>query len=114
MALSASQFTRFLTAVDSTLTGLFPATLRIGGVNYQCTGVGGDAAKEYLEEGGYAPAGVRYFRISKAIYPTRPETGLLIEWTATAAGGVTKFTVMSCADRPHETSWVMRCEPTDR
>lgn len=113
MGFSSSQFTRFLTAVDSTLSDLFPAVIKIGGVNYQCTGVGGDAAKEFLEDGGQAPSGVRFFRVSKAFLATRPESGTLVEWTATP-GSVTKLAVMSCPDRPHETSWVLRCEPQDR
>ena len=113
MGLNASQFSRFLTQADATLSDLFPAVLRIGGLSYQCTGVGGDAAREFLDEGGQVPTGVRYFRISKDIMTTRPESGTLVFWTQ-SPGSVTKLTVMSSPDRPHETSWVLRCEPTDR
>jgi len=113
MGLNASQFSRFLTRVDSTLEALFPAVIKIGGENYQATGVGGSAALEYLEDGGQAPTGTRFFRLQKAFHPSRLETGTRIEWVQ-SPGSVTRLTVMDCADRPHDTCWVLRCEPSDR
>lgn len=113
MGMTSSQFTRFLTAVDSTLSDLFPATLTIGGTSYAATGVGGAAALEYLDDGGQAPTGMRVFRVSKTLLPTRPETGTRITWTATP-GSESALTVMDSPDRPHETSWVLRCLPSNR
>ena len=107
------QFTNFMIRVDATLEGLFPATLKIGGLNYQATGVGGAAALEYLEDGGQAPVGTRFFRVQKAILTERVETGTRIEWLA-SPGSVTRLTLIDCPDRPHETSWVLRCVPSDR
>lgn len=113
MAMNSAQLTRFMGRVDATLEGLFPAVIRINGQSYQCTGVGGDAMNDYLEEGGKAPSGTRFFRIQKAFLPLRPESGLRIAWI-TAPGSEEKLTVMDCPDRPHETAWVLRCEPTNR
>lgn len=113
MGMNASQFTRFLTRADSTLEALFPAVLKIGGLNYQATGVGGAAALEYLEDGGQAPTGTRFFRVQKAFLATRPETGTRIEWVQNPSS-VIRLTVMDSPDRPHDTCWVLRCEPSDR
>jgi len=113
MAMTSSQLSRFMTAVDTTLTGLFPATVTIAGTSYAATGVGGAAMLEYLDEGGQAPAGMRVFRISKTLLANRPETGTLITWSATP-GSESALTVMDSPDRPHETSWVLRCVPTHR
>ena len=113
MGMQLSQFQGFMSRVDQTLNDLFPAVVRIGGLNYQGTGVGGAAALEYIEDGGQAPTGTRFFRIQKNILATRPEVGSLIEWVSSPAS-VTRFTLISCPDRPHETSWVLHCEPRDR
>lgn len=113
MGMNNASFLRFMGKVDKTLQDLFPAVLHIGGLNYQATGVGGDAAREYLEDGGEAPSGTRFFRVSKAILPARPETGTRVLWTA-SPGSETELTVISCPDRPHETSWVLRCLPSNR
>jgi hypothetical protein len=113
MAMNLSQLSRFMSRADHTLEGLFPATLRIAGLDYACTGVGGSAMLEYLSEGGQAPAGTKVFRVRKDLLPTRPETGTLVQWMD-APESVARLTVMDSPDRPHETSWVLRCAPTDR
>jgi hypothetical protein len=113
MGMNISQFGRFMARVEATLEGLFPATIRISGTTYACTGVGGSAMLEYLDEGGQAPAGTRVFRVQKSILATRPETGTRIEWL-TSPESVTRLTVIDSPDRPHETSWVLRCQPSDR
>jgi hypothetical protein len=113
MGMTSASLLRFMQASDATMEGLFPATIRIAGLNYQCTGVGGAAALEYADEGGQVPTGMRVFRLSKAIHPARMESGARIEWVSTP-GSVTRLTVIDCPDRPHETSWVLRCLPTYR
>jgi len=113
MGMNLSQLQRFMGRVDQTLTDLFPATITIGEDEYACTCVGGDASLQYLEDGGQAPAGMRFFRLSKADLATRPETGTLVTWDASPTGE-TEFTVMDSPDRPHETSWVLRCAPKNR
>jgi len=113
MGMKLQQFARFMGRVDESLGDLFPATLRIAGQNYQATGVGGSAAMEYLEDGGQAPTGMKFFRLSKAIFADRLESGARIHWLATPASQVA-LTVIDCSDRPHETSWVLRCLPSDR
>lgn len=112
MGMNLGQFQRFMGQVDATLEGLFPAVLKIGGVNIQATGVGGNAMNEYVD-GGMVPQGTRFFRVRKAFLPARPESGTRIEWVA-SPGSSTRLTIMEVPDRPHETSWVLRCEPTDR
>lgn len=114
MGMNTTQLGRFMARVDATLDGLFPATIRISGTTYACTGVGGSAMLEYLDEGGQAPAGTRVFRVQKTLLATRPETGTMLEWLTSPAGGVTRLTVMDAPDRPHESSWVLRCQPSDR
>lgn len=113
MGMNLSQLTRFMSRVDETLDGLFPAVIRIGGEEIACTGIGGRAALEYLADGGQAPAGVIFFRVRKELLPARPETGTFLEWIRTP-DQLSRFTVMESPDRPHETSWVLQCEPTDR
>lgn len=113
MGMNLSQLTRFQSRVDATLEGLFPGTIRLGDVEYACTCVGGAAMLEYLSEGGQAPSGTRFFRVRKDLLASRPETGALVEWLASPAS-VVRFTLMDCPDRPHESAWVLRCEPRDR
>jgi hypothetical protein len=113
MAMNLSQLTRFMNRVDVTLEGLFPGVIRLEGVEYACTCVGGSAMTEYLEDGGQAPAGTRFFRVQKEMLATRPETGTRIEWFE-SPGSVVRLTVMDCPDRPHESAWVLRCSPSDR
>jgi hypothetical protein len=113
MAMNLSQMTRFMGRVDATLEGLFPGVIVLGGQEIGCTCVGGQAVLEYLGEGGQAPAGTRFFRVRKEVLASRPETGTRIEWIL-SPGSVERLTVMDCPDRPHETSWVLRCEPSDR
>ena len=115
MGMTSSQLGRFLTAADATLTELFPGTLVIAGASYAVAAVGaGSAMMEFASDygGGQAPQGSRFFRLSKALYPTRIETGTLVTWSG--ATSVTALTVMECADRPHEKSWMLRCEPQKR
>lgn len=115
MGMTSSQLTRFLTAADTTLATLFPGTLTIAGTAYACAAVGaGSAMMEYASDygGGQAPQGSRFFRISKTLLATRPETGTLVTWAG--AGSETALTVIECPDRPHETSWMLRCEPKNR
>ena len=113
MAMNSASLLRFMKAADATMEALFPAVIRISGQNYQCTGVGGAALMEFADEGGQVPAGMRFCRLSKAVYPTRLESGTAIEWVSTP-GSVTALTVIDCPDRPHESSWVLRCLPTYR
>ncbi len=113
MGMNSASLLRFMQAADATMEGLFPAVIRIAGQNYQCTGVGGSAMLEFASEGGQVPAGMRFFRLSKASHPTRLESGTSIEWISTP-GSVTALTVIDCPDRPHESSWVLRCLPTHR
>jgi len=113
MAMNLAQISRFMSRADHTLEELFPATLRIAGLDYACTGVGGSAMLEYLAEGGQAPAGTKVFRLRKTLMATRPETGTLVQWID-SPGSVTRLTVIDSPDRPHESSWVLRCAPTDR
>jgi hypothetical protein len=115
MGMSSSQLTRFLKAADATLTELFPGTLVIAGTSYACAAVGaGSAMMEFASDygGGQAPQGSRFFRISKTLLATRPETGTRVTWSG--AGSETALTIMECPDRPHEQSWMLRCEPTNR
>jgi hypothetical protein len=114
MGLSLPQFQKFMTAADVTLAALFPAVIKLGGLSYQASGVGGSALQDYLAEGGgSAPAGTRYFRLSKTFHPTRPAVGELLEWPL-APSGVTRYTIEDVPDRPHETSWVLVCVPRNR
>jgi hypothetical protein len=115
MGMTSSQLSRFLTAADATLTELFPGTLVIAGTSYACAAVGaGSAMMEFASDygGGQAPQGSRFFRLSKTLLATRPETGTLVTWSG--AGSETALTVIECPDRPHETSWMLRCEPKNR
>lgn len=112
MGLNRAGFRRFMERADATLRDLFPCTLVIAGTSYEAAGVGGAGLSEYFE-GGEAPQGARHFRISKSQLGTRPAEGTLVEWPG-ATGGVTLFRVMECPDRPHETSWTIRCEPDQR
>jgi hypothetical protein len=68
---------------------------------------------EYADEGGQVPAGMRYFRLSKATHPVRVESGTTIEWVS-SPGSASRLTVIDCPDRPHESSWVLRCLPAYR
>jgi len=111
--MNLAQLTRFQASVDATLDGLFPGTVRINGETYACTCVGGAAMMEYLGDGGKSPTGARYFRIQKALLATRPETGARVEWLESPTS-VVRLTVMDSPDRPHESAWVLRCEPSDR
>jgi len=113
MGMTSAALLRFMQATDATMEALFPAVITIAGENYQCTGVGGAAMLEYAEEGGQVPAGMRFFRLSKSVYPARLESGTGIQWVSTP-GSVTALTVIDCPDRPHESSWVLRCLPTFR
>lgn len=113
MGMNLSQFARFMQRVDSTFEALFPGIIRIAGEEIACTCVGGRSMLEYLNDGGQAPAGTIFFRVRKDLLATRPETGTRIEWVASPTA-VTRLTIMECPDRPHETSWVLQCEPSDR
>lgn len=113
MGMISASLLRFMQAADATMEALFPAVIKIAGQNYQCTGVGGAAMMEYAEEGGQVPAGLRVFRLSKVLHPSRLESGTVIEWVSTP-GSVTRLTVIDCPDRPHETLWVLRCLPAYR
>jgi hypothetical protein len=115
MGMTSSQLSRFLTKADTTLTELFPGTLVIAGTSYACAAVGaGSAMMEFASDygGGQAPQGSRFFRLAKTLHPTRIVTGTRVTWS----GGTseTALTVIECADRPHEQSWMLRCEPTNR
>jgi hypothetical protein len=115
MGMTSSQLSRFLTAADATLTELFPGTLVIAGTSYAVAAVGaGSAMMEFATDygGGQAPQGSRFFRLSKTFHPARIATGTRVTWTGAASE--TALTVIECADRPHEQSWMLRCEPTNR
>ena len=115
MGMNSAGMTRFMERVDSTLKDLFPANITIGANSYDCAGVGGDAAKEYLAGlgGGQAPTGTRYFRLEKSLLATRPESGTRVTWN-TGPESESDLEVISCPDRPHETSWVLVCGPRQR
>jgi hypothetical protein len=106
-------FQRMMERVDVVMAELFPAVIRIAGVSYQATGVGGRAAMEFLEDGGQAPQGTRFFRIPKSFLTTPPATGTFIEWLR-PGGVIDKFRVIEVPDRPQETSCVLRAEPFGR
>lgn len=112
MGLSRSSMRSFLSRVDATLQDLFVATVTIGGTSYTAAGVGGSAMNTYLA-GGNAEQGQRIFRISKTDLVTRPAVGTDLTWDD-AEGAVSTFTILEVPDRPHETSWYLRCEPKQR
>lgn len=111
MGMTAASLATFMAASDATLADLFPARIRIGGVEYAASGVGGSALNAYLE-GGRAETGRRFFRVSKALLD-RPAVGTTLEWID-ATGAVTRFDIMEVPDRPHETSWMLACDPFHR
>lgn len=113
MGLSASQLSRFMASADQTLSDLFPATLKIAGVRYTGTGVGGNALNAYVD-GGKVAQGDRYFRISKDQLATAPAVGSSIEWLEAPTGTPRFLRLMACPIRPQETSWMLHCEPRDR
>lgn len=112
MGLNKLNMQRFLERVDDSLEDLFPATVVIGGTSYAASGVGGSALNTYLA-GGQAEQGQRIFRVSKATLTTRPSVGDALTWSD-ATGPVTAFRILEVPDRPHETSWFLRCEPAQR
>lgn len=112
MGLTRAGMRRFMERVDDTLEDLFTASVVIGGTTYAAVGVGGSALSSYLA-GGEAQQGERFFRISKAALVARPTPGTGLTWSD-ATGGVTAFTIFEVPDRPHETSWVLRCRPVNR
>lgn len=112
MGLTRASMRRFMEAVDDVLEDLFEASVTIGGTTYAAAGVGGSAMNTYLA-GGNAEQGQRIFRISKTTLATRPAVGTTLTWND-ATGSVSSFTIMEVPDRPHETSWFLRCEPKQR
>jgi hypothetical protein len=106
--MTAASLATFMAATDATLRDLFPATVRIAGVEYAAAGVGGSALNSYLE-GGRVEEGRRFFRIAKSLL-ARPAPGATLEWLD-ATGAVSRFTVMEVPDRPQETSWMLACDP---
>jgi len=113
MGMNSTQFSRFMGRVDPTLNALFPGTITIGETEYEGCAVGGDAALEYLNEGGQAPIGTRYFRIEKTVLEARPETGTFLTWNSPTSSQE-DLTVIECPDRPHDTAWVLICKPRNR
>jgi hypothetical protein len=109
--MNLSQFQRFMHKADATLGALFPATVRIGGVSYAASAVGGSAFDDYVD-GGKALRGERHFRIPKSALPDPPAIGSPLSWVSGERD--VALEVMECPDRPHETSWALRCEPRNR
>jgi len=114
MGLSRAGFQNFQRAAQKTLEELFPGVVKIDGVEYAAAAVGGTGAAEY-GEGGRLVKGVRFFRIDKLVLITPPKVGMAVEWLRAGGGEQVKlFTVMEVPDRPHETAWMLRCEPKQR
>ncbi len=109
MGMSRAGMRGFMAAVETTLSDLFPAVLRIESEEYACTGVGGAGLNEFLQ-GGRAEEGKRYFRLLKSLRPARPMVGAVVVWVD-ATGPVTRFKITECPDRPHELAWTLVCEP---
>lgn len=118
MGMTAGQLGRFMARAEETMQALFPATVKIGGVTYAATGVGGSAKDEYVD-GGKVYEGVRFFRILKSALADRPADGTPLEWlTANGAalpvGMRAKFKILRVPDRPQEVAWELPCEPIQR
>lgn len=112
MRLTKSSMQRFMTRADAAMADLFSASVTIGDTTYSAAGVGGSAMNTYLA-GGNAEQGQRLFRISKTSLTTRPAVGTALTWND-ATGPVSAFRILEVPDRPHETSWMIRCEPAQR
>lgn len=112
MGLTRTNLRRFMARADEAMADMFAATVSIGGTSYAAAGVGGSAMNTYLA-GGKAEEGERIFRISKDDLGTRPTVGAELTWTD-AEGPVSLFTILEVPDRPHETSWYLRCAPKQR
>jgi hypothetical protein len=113
MGLTSSQFSRFSTLAERTLAELFPASITISGTTYAASGVGGAATHDYLDEGGQAPAGTRFFRVLRSYLPTAPAVGTQLTWN-NSTDPVSLFTITQIPSRPHEAAWTLRCEPAYR
>ena len=104
---------KLMRATDATMLEIFPATVAIAGVDYAAAGIGGNALSDYVD-GGEAIRGTRVFRVPKTALAVKPASGTALIWKTAPAGAPSRFTVEDCPDRPHETSWHLRCVPRDR
>jgi hypothetical protein len=104
---------RFGGRIEAGLAEMFPGTVTIEEVEYECACSGGRVFREFGEDGLVKTRRVFLLRVRKALLPVGevPAIGDRVSWTP-EGGTERQGRVVEVPDRPEEVGWTLRVEET--